>query len=152
MTGKTGKPLAKTPARSKTQPVYDRIREILESARANVARSVNTTQVIANWLIGREIVEEEQRGEQRAGYGEALIRELSEQLTREFGKGYSKDNLFCFRRFYQGYPTFIDRKFDAVRQISEDIDTTADQSLIQNAPKADSWQPGKLNPNLSWIH
>ena len=42
--------------------LHDRIREILESARASVARSVNTTQVVANWLIGREIVEEEQRG------------------------------------------------------------------------------------------
>jgi hypothetical protein len=40
--------------------VYERIRQILESARTTVARSVNTTQVVANWLIGREIVEEEQ--------------------------------------------------------------------------------------------
>ena len=43
-------------------PIYDRIRQILDSARSNVARSVNTTQVITNWLIGREIVEEERRG------------------------------------------------------------------------------------------
>ena len=43
-------------------PLYERIRQILESARTNVARTVNTTQVVANWLIGREIVEEEQTG------------------------------------------------------------------------------------------
>ena len=47
--------------------MYDRIRRILESARASAARSVNTTQVIANWLIGREIIEEEQKGISRAG-------------------------------------------------------------------------------------
>ena len=47
---------------AKPAPIYDRIREILESVRINVARAVNTTQVVANWLIGREIVEEEQLG------------------------------------------------------------------------------------------
>jgi hypothetical protein len=52
--------LAKEP-----QKLYDRIREILESARATAARSVNTAQVVANWLIGRELVEEEQKGRKK---------------------------------------------------------------------------------------
>ena len=59
MTKKTRRPATKTPATIKPAPIYERIREILESARTTVARSVNTTQVVANWLIGREIVEEE---------------------------------------------------------------------------------------------
>ena len=67
--------------------LYLRIRDILESARAGVARTVNTTQVAANWLIGREIVEEEQRGESRAEDGKRLIAELSEKLTADFGLG-----------------------------------------------------------------
>ncbi len=62
----------------KHSPVYERIREILESAKASVARSVNTTQVMANWLIGREIAEQEQRGKKRADYGEQLLRDLAE--------------------------------------------------------------------------
>ena len=99
--------------------IYERIRKILDSARSNVARSVNTTQVIANWLIGCEIIEEEQKGISRAGYGEELILDLSARLTSDYGKGYSKDNLFWFRRFYQGYPKLVDLKFDAVRQISD---------------------------------
>ncbi len=57
-------------------PLYERIRQILESARTNVARTVNTTQVVANWLIGREIVEEEQKGQRRAEYGEQLILQI----------------------------------------------------------------------------
>ena len=65
--------------------LYDRIRQILESARTNVARTVNTTQVVVNWLIGREIVEEEQRGHNRAEYGDQLIEQLSEQLKAVFG-------------------------------------------------------------------
>jgi hypothetical protein len=51
-----------------------------------VARTVNTTQVIANWLIGREIVAEEQHGAQRAGYGGHLLEELSRQLAQPSGR------------------------------------------------------------------
>jgi hypothetical protein len=75
-------------ARDRTSHLYERIRQILESARTNVARTVNTTQVMTNWLIGREIVEEEQKGKKRAGYGEQLIAELSEKLQKDFGAGY----------------------------------------------------------------
>ena len=73
-------------------PLYQRIREILESARAGVARSVNTTQVTAYWLIGREIVEKEQEGKKRAGYGEALLQDLAQRLKADFGPGYSVHN------------------------------------------------------------
>ena len=83
---------------SKASPVYQRIRHILESARTNVARSVNTTQVVANWLIGREIVEEEQKGKAKAGYGEYLLRELSERLTKDFGRGFDPSNLRYMRQ------------------------------------------------------
>ena len=139
--------------------MYERIRKILDSARSNVARSVNTTQVIANWLIGREIVEEEQKGMSRAGYGEELILDLSARLTSDYGKGYSKDNLFWFRRFYQGYPKLVDLKFDAVRQISDapprkSMTQTPGDALppILHAPRGESWSPGFLHPNLSWTH
>ena len=86
------------------KPLYERIRQILESARSNVARTVNTTQVVANWLIGREIVEEEQRGRHRADYGKQLVEELSVRLQDDYGKGYSAINLWLFRRFYLEYP------------------------------------------------
>ncbi|MFH1709064.1 MAG: DUF1016 N-terminal domain-containing protein, partial [Planctomycetota bacterium] len=73
--------------------VYGRIRQILDSAKSTIARSVNTTQVVANWLIGREIVEEEQKGAWRAEYGKSVLDELSRRLTNEYGNGYSVDNL-----------------------------------------------------------
>src|SRR5271169_4302281 len=107
----TGQPSATT--------VYNRIAAILESAKANVARSVNTTQVIANWLIGREIVEEEQRGERRAGYGRALLKELSKALRAEFGRGYSVDNLESFRKFFLIYPALVESAGTARPKISE---------------------------------
>ncbi len=88
-------------------PVYARIREILESARVNVARSVNTTQVVANWLVGREIVEEEQQGADRAQYGKQLIETLSKQLTKDYGPGYSVQSLFYIKQFYLAYPKLL---------------------------------------------
>jgi predicted nuclease of restriction endonuclease-like (RecB) superfamily len=97
----------KTPPVQTAASIYERIREILESAKTSVARSVNTTQVLANWLIGREIVEEEQRGNHRAGYGQTLVSDLSKRLREEYGKGYSAANLWLFRQFFATYPSLI---------------------------------------------
>src|SRR5438093_219406 len=92
---------------SKPPPIYERIRHILESARTNVARSVNTMQVVANWLIGREIVEEEQKGVPKAGYGDQLLAEVSARLVEEYGRGYSGTNLRWFRQLYLCYPDLV---------------------------------------------
>lgn len=105
--------------KGKESAIYHRIREILESARTGVARTVNTTQLMANWLIGREIVEEEQRGKERAGYGEELLRQLSGRLRKEFGSGFSVDSLERFRAFFLEYPVLLmGEKSAALRRIS----------------------------------
>ena len=87
-----------------TKPIrsvlYHRIREILDSAHAGAARSVNTAQVAANWLIGCEIVEAEQKGRKRATYGEKLLKDLSARLSTDVGKGWSVRNLEYCRAFY----------------------------------------------------
>ena len=88
--------------------LYERIRQIMELAQTSVARTVNTTQVVANWLIGREIVEEEQKGRRRADYGEQILKDLSTQLTRDFGAGYSIQNLRFIRQLYLTYPALLD--------------------------------------------
>ena len=79
---------------------YSDIRQILQSARGKAYTAVNTAMVEAYWLIGKRIVEEEQQGEERAKYGQFLIRNLSLQLTLEFGKGFSIANLKNIRQFY----------------------------------------------------
>ena len=132
--------------------LYHRIREILDSARAGAARSVNTAQVCANWLIGREIVEEEQKGKKRAGYGEALLQDLSVRLSTDVGKGWSVRNLEYCRVFYREYPLLLDgRKSNALRSISSII-SSSDDRHISNAVRTESWQPGRLHTNLSWTH
>ena len=85
--------------------LMDRVISILEQARANVVRAVNSNMVIAYWLIGREIVEELQRGEDRAEYGKQVVGNLSKQLTQRYSSGYSVTTLQYFRKFYQVYST-----------------------------------------------
>ncbi len=80
--------------------VYGRIRRILESARSKAIRVANFEMVLAYWIIGREIAEEEQKGKQRADYGVYLLTSLSKRLTRDFGKGFSEQSLRNMRQFY----------------------------------------------------
>ena len=78
----------------------DGIRELIAGARATVARGVDLLEVHTNFEIGRRIVEEEQRGEDRAAYGEEVLRTLADRLTGEFGRGFSHTNLKLMRLFY----------------------------------------------------
>lgn len=80
--------------------ILTRLVAIIEQARTTVVRTVNSEMVLAYWHIGREIVEEQQNGRERAVYGERLIELLSEQLTKQLGKGFSVTNLRYFRQFY----------------------------------------------------
>ncbi len=83
---------------------YRSVADILRKARANAYRAINFTMVEAYWNVGRKIVEEEQQGKERAGYGEALVQNLSERLTLDLGKGFSASNLWAFKRFYSAFP------------------------------------------------
>jgi predicted nuclease of restriction endonuclease-like (RecB) superfamily len=131
-------------------PLYGRVCEILEAARTGIARTVNTTQVVANWLVGREIVEEEQSGERRAGYGAKLLARLSLRLTRDYGRGYSVDNLEAFRQFYLEYPHLISETVRRKLQLPAISETVSRKSAASAAAKAP--RPGRLHPDLSWSH
>lgn len=82
----------------------EEIKLILSKARQKAYTAVNTAMVDAYWLIGKRIVEQEQHGEEKAVYGEAILKELSKALIFEFGKGFSYANLRNFRQFYLIYP------------------------------------------------
>lgn len=83
---------------------YNNIKTILQQARNTAYKQVNFIMVEAYWHIGQQIVEEEQKGEDRAKYGSYLIKELSERLTADFGKGFSKQSLWNMKQFYQAFP------------------------------------------------
>ncbi len=116
------------------EPLYERIHAILTAARTNVVRTINTEMVRAYWLIGREIVEEEQAGQTRAAYGGDVIAQISARLQSVFGKGFTQTNIKYMRLFYLAYPQLLEA--DQIRQtLSDELETT-----------------GRLNPNISWSH
>ena len=84
--------------------LHEQIREILTAARDRAWQAVNTTMVGAYWEVGRVIVEDEQAGEKRAGYGKRLLEKLAERLQVDFGKGFDPSNLRNMRAFFMTYP------------------------------------------------
>lgn len=86
-----------------TDQFYEGVSEVLDTARNNAYRAVNFSMVQAYWEIGRRIVEE-QGGEEHAGYGNALIRELSHRLRENYGKGFTERNLRNMRQFFLYFP------------------------------------------------
>ena len=88
---------------TQNNPMVLEIRELLEKARKTVAQQVNVQLLTTYWNIGRIIVEYEQQNQIRAEYGRQTLKELSRELTREFGKGFSRSNLQNMRAFYLAY-------------------------------------------------
>lgn len=88
---------------SQNKILFSQVVALLQNARQQVLRTVNSTMVYTYFEIGRMIVEEEQSGKERAEYGKQLLKGLSEQLTIEFGKGFSVANLENIRKFYLTY-------------------------------------------------
>lgn len=84
--------------------IHSSIVELLDAARQAAARSVNALMTASYWEIGRRIVEAEQQGKRRAGYGEQLMERLSTDLTAQFGRGFGVNNLENMRRFFLAYP------------------------------------------------
>lgn len=84
--------------------LYKDIKKILAEARNKAYTAVNFVMVEAYWNIGRRVVEEEQKGKKRAEYGKYLINKLAEQLTKEFGSGFSEQSLRNMRQFYLTFP------------------------------------------------
>ncbi|VWC09180.1 hypothetical protein BLA15945_05306 [Burkholderia lata] len=84
--------------------VHSGIVELLEAARHAAARKVNALMTASYWEIGRRIVEAEQQGKRRAGYGEQLIERLANDLTGRFGRGFSRQNLQQIRSFFLIWP------------------------------------------------
>ena len=90
-------------SKSGENQVYGQIKEILTMARAKAYSAVNFAMVEAYWLIGKQIVEA-QAGNERAEYGEYLLKYLSEQMSRDFGKGFEERELRKIRQFYLTFP------------------------------------------------
>lgn len=80
------------------------IKDIINRARQKAYSAINTAMVEAYWLTGQRIIKEEQGGKERADYGKQILKELSTELTKEFGKGFSVGSLYYYRQFYTTFP------------------------------------------------
>ena len=135
--------------------LFGRVVSILEQARGNVVRAVNTNMVLAYWFIGREIVEELQGGEGRAEYGRQVLETLSRALAERYGKGFSVTNLKYFRLFYQAYPDRSSIRHPAGDELG---DTEKVSPLgIELLPAQKNYPAGSeslqgFSPQLSWSH
>ncbi|HVS72275.1 MAG TPA: PDDEXK nuclease domain-containing protein [Phycisphaerae bacterium] len=120
---------------------------LLESARQGSARAVNAMMTAAYWQIGRRIVESEQHGNVRATYGQALLRKLSDDLARRFGRGFSVRNLEYMRLFY------LDRPISQTPSAKSLLlpGTSAPTSISQTLSAKSSASPAILFP-LPWSH
>ena len=88
------------------QELIHQIGRDLETGRQQFVIAVNNVMVRTYWTIGQHIVEYEQKGQEKAEYGSRLLKQLAEDLTEQYGNGFSKSNVFSMRRFYLFYPKF----------------------------------------------
>jgi predicted nuclease of restriction endonuclease-like (RecB) superfamily len=94
------------PMKSIENSLFESVRSVIERARKHVYSVANVVLLESYWEIGRLIVEDEQAGLQRAGYGKATLKNLSKQLTEAFGKGFDDRNLNNMRAFYHAFPNW----------------------------------------------
>jgi len=131
-------------AKSIHKALFKNVKSLIEDARKHIVRNVNTTMLITYHKIGRLIIEEEQRGRHRAEYAKKILIQLSANLTREFGRGYSVDNLEKIRKFYLIYGTRISESL--IRKSTLKSGASKSESLIRIS---------SLNTfplDLSWTH
>ncbi|MBZ4188092.1 PDDEXK nuclease domain-containing protein [Niabella beijingensis] len=130
-----------------TRQLFQSVRTLILHAQQRVVRNVNTAMLITYFEIGRNIVEHELQGNPRAGYADQTIRKLSDDLTKEFGKGYSKSNLEYMRQFYSTYEKRIVQSL--IGQSSQSGKTAA----IAKRSSARSLKSSPPVPfSLSWTH
>ena len=111
--------------------ILGNISEVIDAARRAAARSVNSIMTAAYWLIGRRIVEFEQKGEPRAEYGEALIERLAADLSARYGRGFSVRNVWQMKAFYLAWPIPQTASADSEdRQILQTVSAESSLSII----------------------
>ncbi|MCG2710330.1 MAG: DUF1016 N-terminal domain-containing protein [Thermodesulfovibrionales bacterium] len=121
------------------------VASLINQGRRTAVRYVNTALVGTYWLIGRRIVEYEQKGKERAEYGKELIRRLSSDLTKRFGKGFGYINLNLMRQFYLGYPSekILQTMSEESSKTKKRQTPSAELSAILHTPSEESFMPPK---------
>lgn len=127
--------------------LFASIRSLIQEAQKNIVRNVNTTMIFTYFQIGRMIVEEEQKGKERAEYADKTLKQLSRDLNKEFGRGYSVDNLERCRKFYFTYHSRISASvMRKLNSSSKSAATMRKSKTTESAPETE------IPFTLSWTH
>ena len=121
--------------------LLDSVSTLVEEARRKAVKQVNTIIVHTYWEIGSLIVEEEQKGEERAEYGERVLKRLANDLTKKYGRGFSERNLEMMRKFYITYP-----------HISQTMSAKSSQQLTGETRTLSAEFHTPSGQILSWSH
>ncbi|WP_428657474.1 PDDEXK nuclease domain-containing protein [Runella sp.] len=132
---------------------FENIRTLLRKAQETLVKQVNAVMVLTYFELGKQIVEQEQQGKDYADYGAFILSELSEKLTAEFGKGYSKRNLELIRKFYV---TFKNAKSPISQSLSWThyihlmrIDDEKERTYYQNEAEQNNWSVRVLERQIN---
>jgi predicted nuclease of restriction endonuclease-like (RecB) superfamily len=134
------------------------IKEILSNARQRAYTAVNSAMVEAYWNIGKRIVKEEQKGSERAEYGKEIIKNLSIELSNEFGRGFSKRTLWEIRQFYLQFSDFeivrtvcAQLKWSHIKLIMRVSNENAREWYLKEASEQ-NWSVRTLERNISTLY
>jgi predicted nuclease of restriction endonuclease-like (RecB) superfamily len=139
-----------------TDALFNKVSAIIEEGRKYVSTAVNLAEVYSKYKIGEYIVEDEQAGNKRAGYGKQVLLNLSERLTEKYGDGWSVEQLTLIRKFYTVYSNSVNADYE-IQNADLEITESAPAKIvntvyqIQNLPK--SIDPSSMPRfTLSWSH
>lgn len=131
------------------------IARILQTGRSQAYRAVNTAMLQTYWQLGQRIVEEEQQGEARAGYGQALMSKLSRYLGEQFGQGFSVANLKNFRQFYLTFPSLDEFATHCVANLGWThvrlimrLESAAERNYYLQEASSQNWSSRLLERNI----
>lgn len=143
---------------TKTDDIFTDAKLIVTIARKRAYKAADTSLIMQNWLLGKRLAEEVLEGEDRAKYGAGVIKNLSKQLTQEFGKGFTPNNLYYCKQFYEIFPeifhtvcgkSMIERlswsHFRVLLQVSDSVART----WYMNECANESWTVKTLQRNVS---
>lgn len=139
---------------STTNKLFTAIREIINQSRLKIFRAANSALLESYWQIGKLIVEDEQQGKLRADYGKATLKNLSKQLTFEFGKGFDERNLNNMRSFYSAFPIWYAMRTELswthYRLLSR-LDTEEKRKFYLNESIISNWNSRELQRQINTL-
>lgn len=122
---------------NKSDDIVSDLKNIIDLSQKQAYQAVNMALVYRNWLIGYRIAEEELNGKDRAEFGAKIIKQLSDELTEIYGKGFDRSNLYRCLQFYKLFPQIVD---SVRRQLNIQLSWTHYRVLLQvNDKEARDW-------------